>query len=116
MPTGEIVSSPLTCRWMGNRGRLHEGEERVIRRPFALRRWITCETDFRGRRAAQWTPGRYTVLFLYDEAVALAAGHRPCAQCRYRDYRAFIDAWAAAHACSGDRVSADDVDARLHPD
>jgi hypothetical protein len=26
------------------------------------------------------SPGHYTELFLLDEAVALAAGHRPCAE------------------------------------
>ena len=28
------------------------------------------------------SPGRYTELFFLDEAVSLAAGHRPCAECR----------------------------------
>lgn len=27
------------------------------------------------------SPGLYTELFFLDEAVALAAGHRPCAEC-----------------------------------
>ncbi|WP_193555760.1 hypothetical protein [Hwanghaeella grinnelliae] len=31
-------------------------------------------------------PNRYTELFFMDEATALAAGHRPCAECRYSDY------------------------------
>ena len=34
-------------------------------------------------------PGRYTELFFLDEAVALAAGHRPCGECRRADYAAF---------------------------
>ncbi|HEX7168056.1 MAG TPA: hypothetical protein VF230_13850 [Acidimicrobiales bacterium] len=118
MPTGEIAASPLRCRWMGNRGCLHAPSTearraREVRRAYALRRWITCETNFRGRRALQWAPGRYTVLFLYDDAVAFAAGHRPCAQCRYRDYRAYMDCWAVAN---GGPAKADDVDVRLHAD
>ena len=42
-----------------------------------------------------------TELFFLDEATALAAGHRPCGECRYRDYQAFKDAWAVAHGGGG---------------
>jgi hypothetical protein len=56
-------------------------------------------------------PGRYTELFFLDEATALAAGHRPCAECRRADYNRFRDAWAAAF---GHRPGADDMDAVLH--
>ena len=90
---------------MGNRGCLHEGTEVV--RHHRGRRWIVCETDFRGRWTRQWAPGRYTVLFFHDEAVALAAGHRPCAQCRWAAYRDFL-------AACGHRGSVDVLDERLH--
>jgi hypothetical protein len=53
-------------------------------------------TSFKGRRREIMAPGRYTELFFLDEAVALAAGHRPCGECRRRDYAAFRSAWAAA--------------------
>jgi hypothetical protein len=59
----------------------------------------------------QWSPGRYTPLFFHDEAVAFAAGHRPCAQCRHRRYRAWCDAWEAA---IGERAAAATMDGRLH--
>lgn len=108
-PWGEIVASPLRGGFMGNRGCLHEGEE-IVRR-WRTKAWITCALEFRGRRVAQWAPGRYTVLFFHDEAVALAAGHRPCAECRHADYRAFLDAWAAAYV---ERPRAAEVDAVLH--
>ena len=39
-------------------------------------------------------PRLYTELFFLDEAVALAAGHRPCAECRRDDYVRFQAAWA----------------------
>lgn len=110
-PTGEIVSSPLRGQLMGNRGCLHRDREVV--RPWQGRRWITCVTSFKGRRLEQWAPGRYTVLFFHDEAVALAAGHRPCAECRRVDYNAFRDAWQAAH---GPRPGADEMDVALHAD
>jgi hypothetical protein len=36
----------------------------------------------------------WTELFFLDEAVALAAGHRPCFYCRREDAEAFRAAWA----------------------
>jgi hypothetical protein len=59
------------------------------------------------------TPGRYTELFFLDEATALAAGHRPCFECRWREARAFATAWA----CAFDLIQpprADTMDLRLH--
>jgi hypothetical protein len=70
--------------------------------------------EFKGRRRQQWAPGRLTELFFLDEATALAAGHRPCGECRYRDYQAFKDAWAAARG--GERPGVQAIDARLHAD
>ncbi|MGQ0618140.1 MAG: hypothetical protein ACT4PW_14325 [Acidimicrobiia bacterium] len=110
-PRSEIVALPLRGRWMGNRGCLHE-MNRVVR-PFNGRRWIVCALDFRARSVEQWAPGRYTVLFFHDEAVALAAGHRPCAECRRPAYREWGDAWERA---LGTRVGADEMDRQLHQD
>ena len=109
-PTGDIAAIELRGRWMGNRGCLHEGPEIV--RPWRSKAWIVCETSYKGWRMPQWAPGRYTVLFFHDEAVALAAGHRPCALCRRPAYRAFLDAWCAVHG--GTRVRATELDAVLH--
>jgi hypothetical protein len=39
------------------------------------------------------SPRQYTELFFLDEATALAAGHRPCAECRNADYRRFKELW-----------------------
>ena len=41
-------------------------------------------------------PGHYTELFFLDEATALAAGHRPCWECRRDEFRAFQAAWRRA--------------------
>ena len=38
----------------------------------------------------------YTELFFLDEATALAAGHRPCAECRREDFQRFQVAWRDA--------------------
>jgi hypothetical protein len=109
-PAGEIVAVSPRGSFMGNRGCLHDGREIV--RPFRGRRWITCVTSFRGRKVAQWAPGRYTVLFFHDEAVALAAGHRPCAECRWADYQSFREAFARARGTAA--PTADDLDRALH--
>jgi hypothetical protein len=69
--------------------------------------------EFRGWRAPQWEPGRWTALFFHDEAVAFAAGHRPCALCRRSDYDRYRTAWAHAF---GARESADAMDLVLHGD
>ncbi|HZN14297.1 MAG TPA: hypothetical protein VFB78_08535 [Acidimicrobiales bacterium] len=105
-PFGEIVAAPQRGRWMGNRGILHEGT--TIVRPWQHNHWIICETSYKGWWAPQWSPHRYTPLFFLDEAVALAAGHRPCALCRRAAYDAFVAAWPL----SGERRDA--IDRRLH--
>jgi hypothetical protein len=110
-PLGELVAQPARGLVFGNRGCLHDGRGR-IRRPYAVRRWIACRLEFRGRRRGPlMQPGRYTELFFLDEATALAAGHRPCAECRHEDYVRLRDLWAGLHP--GDRL-ADEIDARLH--
>jgi hypothetical protein len=110
-PTGDIVAIPLRGSWMGNRGILHDDAGRVVRN-HASQLWIICRLSFRGWRAAQWQPHHYTVLFFHDEAVALAAGHRPCALCRREAY----DAYRTAIGDHDGRkpLSAKEVDARLH--
>ena len=54
--------------------------------------WITCVLRFRDWRHPLDQPHVWTPLFFLDDAVALAAGHRPCATCRRADYRAYRDA------------------------
>ena len=64
------------------------------------------------------TPGRYTELFFLDEATALAAGHRPCGECRRADFRRFKAAWLAGNAERGltGRVPIAAIDRELHRD
>ena len=92
---------------MGNRGILHN-QQREIVRDWQVRRWIACRLQFRGRHRAVMTPGAYTELFFLDEATALAAGHRPCAECRHADYQRFTSAWRACDSarCSNPSSSA----------
>jgi len=109
-PLGDIVAIALRGAWLGNRGNLHEGQEIV--RYTRNRAWITCALHYKNWAIPQWAPGHYTVLFFHDEAVSLAAGHRPCALCRraaYNDFR------ARSVATSGHPVpSAVDLDRQLH--
>jgi hypothetical protein len=109
-PLGDIVAIPLRGAWLGNRGILHEGTE--IRRFHASDLWITCALSFRDWRLPQWQPHHFTVLFFHDEAVALAAGHRPCALCRRADYNAYRAAWATGLAVPV--PLAKDLDRQLH--
>jgi len=110
-PTGEIVAIPLRGAWMGNRGILHDDADRVVRN-HASSLWITCALSFKGWRAKQWEPHHYTVLFFQDEAVSLAAGHRPCALCRREAYAAYRNALAAHDHAKP--LSAKEIDSRLH--
>ena len=94
----------------GNRGILHEGREIV--RSHAGDLWITCALEFRGRHRELWLPNRWTPLFFHDEAVAFAAGHRPCGECRHGEYQAYKAAWA--EAAGGPSPSAREMNRRLH--
>ena len=90
-PRGELIATAARGMYMGNRGRLHDDRRRIVRTANSIL-WIICLVDFKGRHRDVMTPGRYTELFFLDEAVALAAGHRPCAECRRSDYRAYLQA------------------------
>ena len=114
-PFGDLIATPERGTFMGNRGVLHDAEGR-IRRAWQLKRWIVCVLEFRGRKRQVMTPGRYTELFFLDEATALAAGHRPCAECRHARFLAFCNAWRSAHPGAGTsaRPTATVIDDRLH--
>ena len=110
-PWGEIVAIDQRGLFMGNRGCVHRG--RRIVRPWQVRRWITCVLGYKGWVAPKWEPGRWTPLFFWDEAVALAAGHRPCALCRRAEFNAWLDGWQSAF---GERPKVDPMDRCLHTD
>jgi hypothetical protein len=98
--------------FMGNRGCLVDGQGRLVRR-WRGERWLVCRLEFRGRRRRPlMAPGRYTELFFLDEATALAAGHRPCRECRRADLEAFRAAWLEVHP--GDAGPLTRLDHRLH--
>lgn len=111
-PWSRPVATSARGQWFGNRGCLHNDAGRIVR-DYQLTRWIICVLEFRGRRRALMQPGRYTELFFLDEATALAAGHRPCAECQRARYNLFRDAWAKAHGHT-ERLPATAIDAALH--
>src|ERR1700676_5223498 len=113
-PCGNIFRSPARGTFMGNRGGALHNADREIVRSFKSKRWIACVLEFRGRYRRVMSPRRYTELFFLDEAVAFAAGHRPCAECRREPFNAFKDAWQRAHR-QADPPFADEMDLELHP-
>jgi hypothetical protein len=113
-PFGNLIRTEARGTMMGNRGGALHSSEREIVRSYKSRRWITCVLEFRGRHRDVMSSNRYTELFFLDEAVAFAAGHRPCAECRRERYNAFKDAWQLAHRLDVSPF-ADEMDAELHP-
>lgn len=97
----------------GNRGALLDARGRLARHHRG-RLWICCVLEFHGRHRTQWQPGRLTELYFLDEPTALAAGHRPCGECRHHDWLRFRDAWRAAHPDDEPRAPA--IDRHLHAD
>jgi hypothetical protein len=110
-PYGGLIATEARGTLMGNRGCVHSDDGRIVRE-WQVRRWIACALSFRGRWRFVMPPGRWTALFFLDEATALAAGHRPCAECRWADYRRFQDAFLAARP--GHAAGADAMDRTLH--
>jgi hypothetical protein len=111
-PRGEIIATPARGTMIGNRGVLHDEDKRIIRTS-QLRRWLCCVLEFKGRRRTVMTPRRWTELFFLDEATAMAAGHRPCFECRRRAALQFQACWARAF---GVLAKADGMDRVLHED
>ncbi|MCL4301808.1 MAG: hypothetical protein KJ077_39300 [Anaerolineae bacterium] len=97
-PFGQIVALPERGTMMGNRGILHDAGSQ-LKRGWATKAWIICTLALRpGRKPLQMmVPNHYTPLFFLDEVTALAAGHRPCAECRHADYTRFKALWLQAN-------------------
>jgi len=120
-PFGTIHAAPEKGMFMGNRGGCFHRDDRSLKPThWASRHWITCLLDFKGRRRKLMQSGQYTELFFLDEATALAAGHRPCFECRRGDALAFRSALVSRKvfdetpsAGELDRLIAGEVQARL---
>ena len=112
-PFGELFATPARGLFFGNRGgRIHTDHKTLTRRRWASRQWICCVLKFKNRQRDGW--GRYyTELFFLDEPTALAAGHRPCFECRRKEAEEFAEKWRQAFKLRS-RPSAPEMDERLH--
>jgi hypothetical protein len=112
-PFAELIATPARGLFLGNRGgRFHTEAKTLTARRWASRQWLCCVLAFKGRRRDVW--GRfYTELFFLDEPTALAAGHRPCFECRRGDALDFAERWRAARR-QARRPYADEMDEVLH--
>ena len=92
-PFGGLFADTSRGQLFGNRGgRFHTDDRTLTRRRWVSRTWICCVLEFKNRRRDVW--GRfYTELFFLDEVTALAAGHRPCFECRRKEAQAFAELW-----------------------
>ena len=115
-PWGRLRVNPARGALMGNRGILHDDENKIVR-PWAHKAWVTCLLEFKSiKRAKPFSPGNYSELFFIDEATAFAAGHRPCAYCQRERHLKFKEAWVRANVAdkTGAQISMTDVDRLLH--
>jgi hypothetical protein len=100
-PFGDIVAIDLRGMFTGNRGIIHDvASKTLLKRRWSNKAWITCSLYDRGRWREVMGQRSWTELFFLDEAVALAAGHRPCFACRRASAEAFRAAWAKSRAMS----------------
>ena len=112
-PFGELVATPERGMFIGNRGIIHDPATRTLTgRRWTTKSWIVCACQFKGRQRDVWARQSWTELFFLDEATALAAGHRPCFECRRAAAKAFAEAWAVGHGTALPRAA--EMDARLH--
>lgn len=113
-PWGNILISPYRGTCLGNRGILHNEKKQLIKN-YQHKNWVTCLLEFKGRKRALMSPHHYTELFFLDEATALAAGHRPCCECRRKRYIEFNSYWKKANLnTSSESIKSSDIDKSLH--
>ncbi len=107
LATGEIKATPERGLLMGNRGILHDDYQMLGPARWRHKAWIICVLHWKDWHRPVMRPNNYTELFFLDDAVALAAGHRPCALCHRADYNAYREA-------AGISIPAPAMDAALH--
>jgi hypothetical protein len=113
-PFGDLFRTSARGTLMGNRGGvLHNGSREIVR-SFKSSRWIACLLEFKRRHRIVMSERLYTELFFLDEAVAFAAGHRPCAECRRQHFNDFRNAWRRRSRPDA-LPMAGEMDSELHP-
>jgi hypothetical protein len=107
-PFGEFRAVAERGGLMGNRGgRMHRDDRTLSGSRWKNKHWLVCVCKFNGRWREVWGDS-YTELFFLDEPTALAAGHRPCFECRREAAKAFLAAFP------GRPSGADPMDEALH--
>lgn len=95
-PWGKLNASNARGHWLGNRGILHNEQQKIIR-THTHKAWVTCQLQFKNRKRQIFAPNSYSELFFLDEATAFAAGHRPCAECRRERFNELKQCWIKAN-------------------
>ena len=109
-PFGDLFADAARGLLMGNRGgRLHDGQRKLGARRWASKQWICCRLQFNNRHRTVWG-NSYSELFFLDEVTALAAGHRPCFECRREEAERFAELFSGKPK----RASAPAMDKALH--
>ena len=114
-PNGSIRAEPARGTMMGNRGgKFHDPDSKRLHptKRWVSQQWLCCEAQFNDRQRSVMGHG-YTELFFIDEVTALAAGHRPCFECRRADFLDFAERWRRAKRRKK-RPTAKQMDEVLH--
>src|SRR3954453_14274436 len=112
-PFGDIVAIPQRGMFTGNRGIIHDPTTRtLLNRRWANKAWLICLCEYKDRRRAVMARRSWTELFFLDEAVALAAGHRPGFFCGREGAEAFRNPGVLGRAAKVPRAA--EMDAVLH--
>ncbi len=94
-PFGDILAIPQRGLFIGNRGIIHDPATKTLTRTrWTTKAWLVCTLHYKNIRRKVMGGRSWTELFFLDEAVALAAGHRPCFECRREAAERFRAAWA----------------------
>jgi hypothetical protein len=115
-PFGTITAQGWRGAMMGNRGIIHDPQTRtLLTKRWGHKAWIYCVLEFKNYQHPIMGESRYTELFFFDEVMALAAGHRPCAYCRRRAFDSFKSHWVAVNRPGRDirDVKVAEIDAQL---
>ncbi|KRA05615.1 hypothetical protein [Rhizobium sp. Root564] len=112
-PFGDILDLPLRGLFTGNRGIIHDPASRTLTtKRWASKSWLICSCSYKDVRRDVMASRSWTELFFLDEATALAAGHRPCFQCRREEAGKFVAAWVEGNGSPAGSIR--DIDAKLH--
>ena len=110
-PWGDLHAVSGRGLFAGNRGCLVDERGRMARHHHGPL-WITCLLAYQDWKHPLDRPGTWTPVFFLDDAVALAAGHRPCGLCRRAAYVDYRDAVSRADG-SSPLLGAGDLNRRL---